>query len=156
MGLAVLSRGGKEMETRDLGKVIVTARVENLADLFDLERGFITSDKVRRFETLDALVDTGAAMLSLPKKIIEELGLTRYQVRHVRTSSGKMDCGMYDAVRLTIQGRDCTVDVAEVPDDCPVLIGQIPLEALDFVVDPVNRKLIGNPEHGDEHMIEIL
>ena len=26
-------------------------------------------------------------------------------------------------------------DVSEVPDDCPVLIGQIPLESLDFVVD---------------------
>ena len=42
---------------------------------------------------------------------------------------------MYDAVRLTIQGRNCTMDVMEVPDDVPVLIGQLPLEHLDFVVD---------------------
>ena len=41
------------------------------------------------------------------------------------------------------------------PDDCPVLIGQIPLEALDFVVDPANRRLIGNPAHGGEQMIEL-
>jgi len=63
---------------------------------------------------------------------------------------------IYAAVRLTVQGRDLTTDVAEVPDDCPVLIGQIPLEGLDFVVDPIGQRLIGNPEHGGEHMIDII
>jgi hypothetical protein len=62
---------------------------------------------------------------------------------------------VYGAVRLTIQGRDCLSDVAEVPDDCPVLIGQIPLELLDFVVDPVNHRLIGDPRHGGEHILEM-
>lgn len=37
----------------------------------------------------------------------------------------------------------------------PPLIGQIPLEMLDFVVDPRGQKLIGNPEHGGEHVIEM-
>jgi hypothetical protein len=63
---------------------------------------------------------------------------------------------MYTAVRLTIQGRTCTVDVMEVPDDVPSLIGQVPLELLDFVVDPVGQRLIGNPAHGGEHVIELL
>ena len=45
--------------------------------------------------------------------------------------------------------------MTELPDDCPVLIGQIPLEILDFVVDPANRRIIGNPEHGGEHIIEL-
>ena len=47
---------------------------------------------------------------------------------------------MYETVRLTIQGRDCSMDVLEVPDGVPVLIGQIPLEHLDFVVDLPNRQ----------------
>jgi hypothetical protein len=58
-------------------------------------------------------------------------------------------------VRLTIQGRHCPVDVLEVPDDVPVLIGQIPLENLDLVVDPRGGKLIGNPAHGGEHAFEM-
>ena len=62
---------------------------------------------------------------------------------------------MYDPVRLTIQGRTCTMDVIEVPDDVPVLIGQLPLEQLDFVIDPRNRTLTGNPAHGGEHMFEL-
>jgi hypothetical protein len=41
------------------------------------------------------------------------------------------------------------------PDDCPVLIGQVPLEVLDFVVDPQGQRLIGNPAHGGEQILEI-
>jgi hypothetical protein len=63
---------------------------------------------------------------------------------------------MYGMVRLTVQGRDCRVEVAEVPDDCPVLIGQVPLELLDYVVDPVGPRLLGNPDHNGEHMIDLL
>jgi hypothetical protein len=33
---------------------------------------------------------------------------------------------------------------------------RIPLEGPDLVIDPVGRKLIGNPEHGGERMFEIL
>jgi hypothetical protein len=62
---------------------------------------------------------------------------------------------MFEAVRLTIQGRQCTMDVLEVPDTVPVLIGQIPLEHLDLVVDLRSRSLIGNPAHGGEHMYEL-
>ena len=42
------------------------------------------------------------------------------------------------------------------PDDCPPLIGQIPLGALDFVVDLQGRKLVANPEHGGQQMIDLL
>ena len=48
------------------------------------------------------------------------------------------------------------MDVLEVPDGVPALIGQIPLEYLDFVVDPQSRTLIGNPAHGGEHVMEMF
>ena len=54
-----------------------------------------------------------------------------------------------------IQGRDCDLDVMEVPDGVPVLVGQVPLELLDFVVDPINQRLIGNPDHGGEQVLEM-
>ena len=62
---------------------------------------------------------------------------------------------MYEPVRLTICGRTCTMDVMEVPDDVPVLIGQLPLEHLDLVVDLRSHSLIGNPAHGGEHVYEL-
>ena len=40
-------------------------------------------------------------------------------------------------------------------DTCPVIIGYVPLELLDFVVDPKGQRLIGNPEHGGEFMFDM-
>jgi hypothetical protein len=53
---------------------------------------------------------------------------------------------MYRAGRLTIQGRDCAIDVGEIGDGFPVLIGQVPLELLDWVVDLSNYpKTLSSP-----------
>jgi hypothetical protein len=48
---------------------------------------------------------------------------------------------------LEIQGRRGRFDVVEVPDSIPNIIGQIPLEDLDWVVDCRNQRLVPNPEH---------
>jgi len=138
------------MECETLGQVLVTAKIESLRDLFNVEQGMLSADQVRTVEV------TEATMLSIPSRYIRQLGLKRYRMGRVRTSAGIVERGMYEAIRLTVQGRFCTVDVCQVPDDCSVLIGQIPLEGLDLVVDTVGRKLIGNPAHGGEHMAENL
>jgi predicted aspartyl protease len=138
------------MRVATIGRVVVAAKIENLVDLYEVEKGSLPHEKVRTVEVLDALADTGATFLSLPRRLIEQLGLRRYRTRRIRTAAGVTEAGMYGAVQLTVQGRDCPIEVSELPDDCPVLIGQIPLESLDFVVDPVNQRLIGNPEHNGE------
>ena len=143
------------MEFSRMGKVLVKARIENLADLVNADQGTMAESDVRVVEVDDALVDTGATGLSMPKRLIQELGLKPLRKRQARTSVGIVTVEIYGTARLTIQGRECPTDVTELPDECPVLIGQIPLEALDFVVDPPNRWLIGNPEHGGEHIIEL-
>jgi predicted aspartyl protease len=143
------------MEFATMGKVPVAAKIENLADLLEVRKDTRIPDQVRMVEVVDALVDTGATMLSLPQRLIRQLGLQRHRTRTARTSAGTFSFGIYEPVRLTVQGRDCVIEVAEVPDECPPLIGQVPLELLDFVVDPVGQALIGNPAHGGEHMIEM-
>ncbi len=62
----------------------------------------------------------------------------------------------YEAARIEIMGRLATVDPIEVPEGSPVLIGQIPLEMMDWVVDMRTKKLIGNPAHGGEQLLEVL
>jgi len=89
----------------------------------------------------------------LPQRFIDQLGLQRYRKGKARTSGGDLrEFDMYGVVRLTIQGRERTMEVASLPDTCPVLIGQIPLEMLDWVVDPKGQKLIGNPAHGGSRL----
>jgi predicted aspartyl protease len=144
------------MEIATMGKVTVAARIESLQDIHLAEAGSRSPERIRSVEVPDALVDTGATLLSLPRRLVQELGLRRTRTRTARTAAGTVEFGIYGAVRLTVAGRDCVVEVAEIPDECPVLIGQIPLEALDFVVDPVGQKLIGNPDHGGQQMIDVF
>ena len=138
-----------------MGRVLTEVTIENVKDLYSVELGIILPDQIRKIVVADALVDTGATLLSVPTRLIQQLGLKKVGMKRVTASSGLAEAGIYEAVRLTIQGRSCTMDVMEVPDTVPVLIGQIPLEHLDFVVDLRNRKLIGNPAHGGEHVYEL-
>ncbi len=139
-----------------MGRVAVAAKIESLSDLFKVKENVLPAGDVRTVEIADALVDTGATYLCLPPRIISQLGLRSVRKRRIRTAGGPADVNVYEAVRLTVQGRDCTIEVASIADDCPVLIGQIPLEMMDFVVDPKGQRLIGNPEHGGDWMGEIF
>jgi predicted aspartyl protease len=139
------------METT-MGKVEVTAKIENLDDLYEARKGRIADTEVRSVEIADALIDTGATGFLMPKQLIAQLGLEPLRIRNARTVNGEMEIAVYRAVRLTIQGRDCISDVGEIADGLPVIVGQVPLELMDWVVDPRRRQLIGNPAHGGEYM----
>jgi predicted aspartyl protease len=137
-----------------MGRVTAEATIENVGDLWEVQRGLLAADQVRRVTVSDALADTGATMLSLPTRLIRLLGLIKTSTRRINSSIGQSEADVYSGVRLTIQGRDCMLDILEVPDSVPVLIGQLPLERLDFVVDPQSQRLIGNPAHGGEQILE--
>src|SRR3989337_333287 len=99
------------MESATMGKVLVTAKIENLEDLYSVKQGQLQPDQVRSVEVTEALVDTGAGTLSLPKRMIAQLGLQPLRPRQARTSAGIVTLNMFRAVRLAIQGRDCICDV---------------------------------------------
>lgn len=137
-----------------MGKILIAANIANLGDLFRVDRGRIDPGEVRQVEIPDAVVDTEATHLSLPLRLIRELGLLSLRPRNLRTDQGLRTVQVYGAVRLSIMGRDWICDVIASPDDGPAVIGRIALHALDFVVDPINHVVIGNPAHDGEWISE--
>src|ERR1700723_3094750 len=111
------------METATVGKVIVSAKIENVFDLYEATRGQLADDQVRRIEVADARVDTVATLLAMPRQLIERLGIAQIGTGRARTATGVSSFGIFGPVRLTIQGRACSVDVSEVAAECPVQIG---------------------------------
>jgi hypothetical protein len=80
--------------------------------------------------------------------VIKELGLHPVGEVRSRTMSNRSETRtVFSPVELEIQGRTGRFDVVEISDSLPNIIGQIPLEDLDWVVDCRNQKLIPNPEH---------
>lgn len=126
-----------------VGKIFVDIRVVNIFD------------QSKKIET-KALVDTGATFLSLPKREIEKLKLRFSRDVNVKTTNGIVKRKIYKGAEIIIQDRSVSMDILELPDDLPPLIGVLVLEALDFVVDPVNQKIMGNPLHKGEFLIDEL
>ncbi len=135
-----------------MGKVIVKIKLTNYSDLV-LRRLKLAKGKPRAVE-VEALVDTGATRLYLKPSVIKKLGLARTDTVRSQTSNGEAIRYKYEPVELELMERRETFDVIEVPETVPNLLGQVPLEVLDFVVDSKGQRLIPNPAHGGEQMTE--
>ncbi len=135
-----------------MGKVVTTIKLSNLSDA-TLFRAGARKDKIRE-TSVEALVDTGATRLYLKRSVIRTLGLRKSGSVVSQTTNGPCRRSVYEPVKLELMKRRGTFDVVEVEDTVPNLLGQIPLEYLDFVVDPRAQKLIANPEHRGRMMTE--
>jgi predicted aspartyl protease len=129
-----------------MGHTLVTIKVENFTDWVRAQE----NKRPRRIRTVvipDALVDTGTTYLCLPARYIKALGLQPFPgTVSVTTANGMAERRLYGGALLTLENRTDQFTVAELPDEVPPLIGVIPLESLDFVVDPTTQSLIG--KHG--------
>ena len=135
-----------------MGKVIVKIKLTNHFEL-ELKRRKLRKAPPRCLEA-EALVDTGATRLYLQSSLIKTLGLRQESEVQSKTTNGVRRRAVFEPVRLEVMGRDGVFQVVEVDDEVPNLLGQIPLEYLDFVVDPRGQKLVPNPAHGDKQMSE--
>src|SRR6266481_12283 len=99
------------MQKQAMGKTLVKARITNIYDWLNVKAGKMKPDEVRSIEVEDALVDTGAKIVSMPKRLIQQLGLQHFGIRPSTTAVGDVPCSLYAGVRLELQGRECTSDV---------------------------------------------
>jgi clan AA aspartic protease len=131
-------------------------RLANSHDEENVRRGLARPDEVRSLE-IEALVDTGATMLMLPADVIERLGLPTAGHRNVRYADGRLEeVPWVGGIKLTILGRDMFADALVGAAGTTPLIGQIPLEELDLLVDPKSRELKVNPASPDAPLLDAL
>ena len=130
-----------------------------LLNNFDEENallGHLSPAAVRRVE-MEALVDTGATMLVLPADVVERLGLRIAGHRRVRYADGRVaEIPWVAGVKIVILGRETVVTALVESAGTVALIGQVPLEELDFLVDPKSRELHVNPASPDAPLLDIL
>ncbi|MCU7905340.1 MAG: clan AA aspartic protease [Candidatus Thiodiazotropha sp. (ex Epidulcina cf. delphinae)] len=92
----------------------------------------------------DALVDTGALHLCIPEHIAIQLGLDEVEKREVTTADGKKHLVSYvGPIVIKFDGRTCITGALVLGDS--VLLGAIPMEDMDLVVNPATRTVTVNP-----------
>ena len=130
-----------------------------LTNEYDAEKaveGLLDPKCVRSVE-VEALVDTGATMLVLPADVVEKLGLRHRGLRPVRYANGQVArVPWISGVKLEVLGRDAVFNALVEAPGTTALIGQIPLEELDLIVDPKSRDVRVNPASPDAPLLEIL
>ncbi len=128
----------------------------NSYDEEDVTRGHRKTADVRSTE-IEALVDTGATMMVLPADAVSRLGLLPAGYRKVRYADGRVaEVPWVSGIRITILGRDTVINALVEAAGTTPLLGQIPLEELDFLVDPKSRELRVNPASPDAPLLDLL
>lgn len=131
-----------------MGKVVEKIKVQNWGDIELIAAG--ARQKPPRSVETEALVDTGAGLFYLKTSLVKRLGLRGIDTVRSRTMSNLLEeRRVCSPVELRLAGRKGVFRVVEVSDQLPNLIGQIPLEELDLVVDLRKRRVVPNPEHPD-------
>ena len=130
------------LQEKQMGQVITTITVTNRIDRVMAERGFISAEEVRSVILDNVVVDTGATLLSLPARIISQLGLIQVGERDVETSAGIKKGRIFADAQLIVEGREGRFDCLELPEGVSaVLLGVIPIEELGLEPDLKNRRL---------------
>ncbi len=92
-----------------------------------------------------ALVDTGAITLCIPEHVRIQLDVEELERREVTAANGKKEVVPYvGPVRISCLGRNCYTGALVLGDR--VLLGAIPIEDMDLVIEPTRQRVTVNPE----------
>ena len=92
-----------------------------------------------------ALVDTGAITLCVPEHVAVQLSLSELERREVTTATGnRVSVPYVGPVQVGFGNRSCFTGALVMGEG--VLLGAIPLEDMDLVVNPRKQEVTVNPE----------
>ena len=93
-----------------------------------------------------ALVDSGALDLCVPRHVVNQLRLASVEQREVTYADGRRELVDYvGPLRIEVFGRKPFTGAMVMGET--VLLGAIPTQAMDVLVDPRRERLIPNPEN---------
>jgi clan AA aspartic protease len=122
--------------------------LENIIDRGFAERGYIKEEEIRTLK-VDAMPDTGAWTLVINEEVRQKLGLAIEETSESTLANGKTDTyDITEGLKIRWKNRSTVLPALVVPDAKDILLGALPLEAMDLMVDPVHQRLVG--VHGDQ------
>lgn len=130
------------------GMGLVYAEIELVrgADVVLAQEGFIEPEQIRRC-TVQALVDSSATMLAIPEIVRSQLELRKTREIEADLADGSsVSLDVVGPVEVRFQNRRTFVEAIVTPNSTTVLLGAIPMEGMDVLIDPKRQRLIVNPE----------
>jgi clan AA aspartic protease len=136
-----------------MGHVNTQITLKNIRDIFKAEEGIIQEPEIRK-ATIDVMVDTGATMLVINEQLFEQLGLRVMGEREITLANDSQEmCKITEPLVINWEDRSITMPALVIGDAPDFLLGVLPLEGMDLIVDTVNQKLVG--AHGNQPVYRV-
>lgn len=130
-----------------MGLIYAEVELINGGDLELARRNFIGEEEIKRMR-VTALVDTGSLNLAINENIQEQLQLPVVDKRKAQLANGSIiECDVVAPVEVKFKNRSTTCRAMVLPGDAEPLLGAIPIEDMDVLIDPQRQELIVNPDH---------
>ena len=130
-----------------MGYVFADITLKNAFDVMTCKHGQIKESEIRQ-KTVKAMVDTGAGTLVINEAIMQELGLDVDGEKVVTLANKTPErCKIAEPLEVHWKNRNMTCKPWVLKEESHVLLGAIPLEDMDLIVDPARGEVVG--AHGD-------
>ena len=137
------------MEETSMGLVYADIELVRGDNLALAREGYRSEDQIRRC-TVSAMVDSGATMLAIPAFVRKQLDLKKVSDIEAELVDGSsVAFEVVGPIEVRFQNRRTSVEALVIPDSTKVLLGAIPMEGLDVLIDPKREQLIVNPASPD-------
>jgi clan AA aspartic protease len=133
----------------NMGIVHAEITLKNAGDVTNVRRGLINEPEIRQTK-VKVVVDTGAMTLVINEQLRQQLGLGIVGTKQATLANNvKETVQIAEPVEVHWKNRSMTCQ-PWVVNAGRILLGAIPLENMDLIVDPAGEELIG--AHGDEEV----
>ena len=128
-----------------MGLTYAEIELANAGEIYLAQKGYILPENVKKI-TVKALVDSGAYMLAINESIKLQLDLPKLEEQIAELADGsKLKLEIVGPVEVRFENRSTTCRAMVLSGDTEVLLGAIPLEDMDVLIDPRQQRLIVNP-----------
>jgi clan AA aspartic protease len=132
-----------------MGIVHAEITLKNAGDVINVRRGLVKEPEIRQ-TTVQAVVDTGALTLVINEQLRQQLGLGIVGTKQATlANNAKEKVQIAETVEIHWKNRSMTCQPWVVGSG-RILLGAIPLENMDLIVDPAGEELVG--AHGEEEI----
>ena len=129
-----------------MGHVYANITLLNSMDAILAQEGDIPLENVRKME-VRAMVDSGAMSLTINEKTAEQLGLkVRKRIEVVLADGSLRKCDYAGPVDILFENRFACCNALVLPGADEILLGVIPLEEMDVIIDPFSQQLTVHPD----------
>jgi len=129
-----------------MGLTYADITILNSADEVSFKKGLVAAEDVKKIN-VRALVDSGAYMLTINDAIADQLDLEVQDRVEVELADGTHSKRkLVGPVTVRFKNRMACCSALVLPGANEVLLGVIPLEAMDVVIDPLSQQLDVHPD----------